>query len=825
MEISIHVVFSDPLVAPGQVRVASASVKETAVPTSPTAQYTDFSKDVLGRYVCNGLDEAMRSIGGRADARPFDIIIIGGGAFGGALAQHLLYSDKLRNHRILVLEAGPFVFAEHAQNLPNIGVVAPGPVVIDPGVLRAEVWGLPWRTNVSNGFPGLAYCIGGRSVFFGGWSPQLLDAEMPAPQWPAQVVQDLNNKYFRDASVQIGVDETNDFVFGRMHRTLRTLLAAGLNAVTAAIPLADLPSPPWPVSASGIEKLEAPLAVQGRPPRSGFFPINKFSSVPLVIRATRQAWIESGGDDVRKRLMVVPNCHVTSLETSISQGSGQVTVVHTNKGSVQVPPRGVVVLAAGTIESTRLALLSFQGVLCYDLIGTNLVSHLRSNYAFRLPRAAFPNLGNRDLQASALFVKCRTNPHPDGSVSHFHLQITGSGLKGLDTNSEAELFQKIPDVDTIDVLRLADEDSVVVNVRGVGEIQPGNPQNRVTLSAETDEFQIARAFVSINLTQNDNDTWDAMDAGAEQVRQIFAAPAGAVDVLRNRDGLGTTHHEGGTLRMGVSPTESVTTPHARFHHVVNAYVAGPALLPSLGSPNPMLSGVALARRIAEHLVAPLPPPQLEANYEWLFDGTVASFANWQQAGPGNFEYDGGEQVLVARPGPEIGLLFYTGQAFSDFTLRLQFRVDAQSDNSGIFVRFRDPRNPPPAGLNDPRIAGNPAWLAVDTGFEAQVDDAAQPDQADKHRTGAIYDVEIGPALGQQQYARGSSLQPGEWNDLEITVQGDSYQVLLNGFQTTSFTNTDVTRGRSAGQDPLSGLIGLQTHTGAVAFRAVRILPV
>src|SRR6185503_18100593 len=99
--------------------------------------------------------------------------------------------------------------------------------------------------------------------------------------------------------------------------------------------------------------------------------------------------------------------------------------------------------------------------------------------------------------------------------------------------------------------------------------------------------------------------WDVMDTTAGQVRDIFAAPAGATDVMRNRDGLGTTHHEGGTLRTGISPAASVTTPNARFHHVVNAYVAGPALLPSLGSPNPMLSGVALARRIAEHLVAPL----------------------------------------------------------------------------------------------------------------------------------------------------------------------------------------------------------------------------
>src|SRR5262249_12834062 len=156
-----------------------------------------------------------------------------------------------------------------------------------------------------------------------------------------------------------------------------------------------------------------------------------------------------------------------------------------------------------------------------------------------------------------------------------------------------------------------------------------------------------------------------------------------------------------------------------------------------------------------------------------------------------FEYDPNEQVIVARPGGDIGLFFYTAQSFSDFTLRLQFRLDSRDDNSGVFVRFRDPRQPPPAGLNDPRIAANSAWLAVDTGFEVQIDEKAQPDGADMHRTAAIYAVPIGSGAGQQTYARGSSLRPGEWNDYEIAVTGDAYQVSLNGLQTANFTNNDA----------------------------------
>src|SRR5262249_20812402 len=191
----------------------------------------------------------------------------------------------------------------------------------------------------------------------------------------------------------------------------------------------------------------------------------------------------SANDDVKKRLMVVPNCHVTRLQTTTTQGTAQVTAINTNQGQILLPQRGVVVLAAGTIESTRPALESVGGIIGYDLIGANLISHMRSNYTFRLPRAVVPALAGRDLQASALFVKCRKS-HADGSVSHFHLQITAAGLKGIGTNSEAELFQMIPDIDTISGFRQADENSIVMTVRAVGELQASNLGTRVSLSGE-----------------------------------------------------------------------------------------------------------------------------------------------------------------------------------------------------------------------------------------------------------------------------------------------------------------------------------------------------
>src|SRR5260370_7165283 len=136
-----------------------------------------------------------------------------------------------------------------------MGISAPGPVQDDPGGLRQLVWGLPWRSFVAGGFPGLAFNLGGRSVFWGGWSPQLLNAEMPNDDpanpadttkypnlWPKQVVDDLNNQYFHEAAQQIGVTETNDFIFGDLHTALRRQLFEAIkkNQVTNAVPLPEL---------------------------------------------------------------------------------------------------------------------------------------------------------------------------------------------------------------------------------------------------------------------------------------------------------------------------------------------------------------------------------------------------------------------------------------------------------------------------------------------------------------------------------------------------------------------------------------------------------
>jgi len=305
--------------------------------------------------------------------------------------------------------------------------------------------------------------------------------------------------------------------------------------------------------------------------------------------------------------------------------------------------------------------------------------------------------------------------------------------------------------------------------------------------------------------------------------------------------------------------DAVTNDYGRVHDTTNCYVAGPALFPTVGSPNPMLTGVALGRRAADLLNAavlpgpdPVVSPQPEAGFRPLFDGTAATFARWRLAGPagGGMLHCDGE--MVSYGGGGLRLFYYAAEAFADFTLRLQFRiVDPAQHNSGVFVRF--PR--PTLDLATPALVdrakrepafdgGNHAWKPVIAGFEVQIDDNArgdtgkdfygirpEPDGKYKNRTGAIYKIQAGdrvwhlgfnePAV--QDYTPGPPLVPGVWFEYEIAVQGDDYTVFLTNTQTgdrrrtTFFRNTDAERGRAP------GFVGVQAYAGnTVAWRHIRV---
>ena len=51
--------------------------------------------------------------------------------------------------------------------------------------------------------------------------------------------------------------------------------------------------------------------------------------------------------------------------------------------------------------------------------------------------------------------------------------------------------------------------------------------------------------------------------------------------------------------MGLRGDGSITDTYGKFHNIKNAYVVGPALYPTIGSANPSLTALTLARRTAQ----------------------------------------------------------------------------------------------------------------------------------------------------------------------------------------------------------------------------------
>jgi len=540
--------------------------------------------DVLGRFVCNTWDEAINNGGA-----PFDAVIVGGGMFGGYCADKISRSSGDRPLRVLVLEAGPFLVPTHVQNLPQAGLDVPDPIFpsADSGVARDLVWGLPWRSNVQ--FVGQAYCVGGKSLYWGGWCPRLQADDLAS--WPPSVAQYLTQNY-PTLEQQTGVADSTDFIQGPLFNLLKTRFTTLAQGGVANV--------------SSVE--DPPLAVQGQSPASGLFAFDKYSSVTVLIDAARQAARQS---DAQRRLFVVPNAHVTRLDMA----NGVVTGLHACVNGVaqflSIGPNCSVILAAGIIESTRLALLSFPtspGDPSNELMGRNLISHVRSNMYFKVLRSALdpgntlPSL----LQTGALLVR---GTAPQGK---FQIQVTASADMG--GNSDALLYAMVPDIDQLDAL-LASQQAGWISFafRGASQLTgdmatsvPDQSGRWINLSPfESDEFGIPRAYVQFMTSAAEEILAGTMEACMVALAQALANGNAANLQMSNpeRDPLGSTYHEGGTLWMGTAPATSVTDTNGRFHHVANAYCADQALLVTVGSVNPTLTGLTLARKVSEAVEA------------------------------------------------------------------------------------------------------------------------------------------------------------------------------------------------------------------------------
>jgi hypothetical protein len=199
------------------------------------------------------------------------------------------------------------------------------------------------------------------------------------------------------------------------------------------------------------------------------------------------------------------------------------------------------------------------------------------------------------------------------------------------------------------------------------------------------------------------------------------------------------------------------------------------------------------------VVAIAPALTAQQSSRALFNGK--DLDGWQQVGPGSFVVKDG--MMKTEGG--MGMLWYTREKIAHATIRVVFKLTSKESDSGVFIRI-------------PEKPAEP-WMPINRGYEVEIGD--WPD--DYSCTGVLYTF-------TKAWAR--PIKPiGEWNTMDITIDGPHTIVYLNGVKVTDFTEGQTVPEKLVGSHdpdrgprPNSGFIGLQNHPGSeVYFREVSVV--
>ena len=341
--------------------------------------------------------------------------------------------------------------------------------------------------------------------------------------------------------------------------------------------------------------------------------------------------------------------HATATGFEIDRATGRVTGVgarHLGGGQLLARARHVVI-AAGTIESTRLLLLldaAHEGRVfagCAAL-GRYFQDHFSAPVA-RLAARDFRRLnrmfGQRFVGSTMRSLRLELRPAAQaaeavssafghvsaeaGDDSAFALLrdlLRERQERGrLRLRSVAQLASQLPALAETGLWRyglkrLRWPPDARLHLRVDVEQLP-HPDNRIMLSSECDCLGQRRAMIAWRVRAAEHRTFGAYARrftafwrrhGLDEVARIdwlIAAEAPGERIAElGRD----TYHPTGSTRMGQDRRDAVVDPDLRTHALPNLWVASASVLPSSGSANPTLTLMLLARRLGDRLASSQP---------------------------------------------------------------------------------------------------------------------------------------------------------------------------------------------------------------------------
>ncbi|MFI6296505.1 GMC oxidoreductase [Nonomuraea sp. NPDC050790] len=476
--------------------------------------------------------------------RLVDFIVIGSGMGGGVLAHQLLKSAENQGRplpEVLVLEAGGYLFPTHVGNLPRVHG--------DDGDTNKILWDL-WYSYRAKRYAGpkdldvgQAYCLGGRSVFWGALIPEMQPEEFDG--WPPRLSGALRRRWYSLA---------RDLLNGTTppattHRKkVKQQLATAVPELT---------------------QFNVPLAVEHVLARRLEIPSSIFSTAALLFEdRLRRPW--------QNNLHINLNHRVTSVGFDPAR-PGHVHSVHAvdllanRERTYYLKDGGSVILAAGTVDSAVIALASGLG---HPLAGRGLTDHPTYYRPFSVPR-------DSPFFETAEATKLVLRGFVDDQTSEVPLNVV------LEMGADFNQLRVDEELSTV-----LTADSAMTGMLVFFPAVPLVDGNRVRLEANGTVIEMAHASVA------------GLEARAEDLgNRIIAALGGRATGALARTTLGAVGHEVGTLRMGADESRGVVNPDLKVFGTDNLYVCDLSVFPTSPAANPSLTLAALALRLADHLTA------------------------------------------------------------------------------------------------------------------------------------------------------------------------------------------------------------------------------
>lgn len=509
----------------------------------------------------------------------FDVLIIGSGHAGGMAAKVLTEKGA----RCLMLNAGPVADVVHdaerkpAYELPYRGFRPPGKVehVFQSNEFNANVWvdekEVPYTFDPAHPYNWVRVRLfGGRSLFWSRQSFRLSDYEFKArshdgfgDDWPISHAE-LSPFYSRVEDI---------------------FQVCGAMDGPPQMPDGNfiLDKDPWSDSmlrftAAG-KRLNMPICK----PRRALGRNGLASSVNLLL------------PDAEKTGKLTSVANAVVRELTVDKATGRPNGCHfvdrLSQREMTVKAR-VVVLAAGTLESTRLLLNSNIGNSS-GLVGRYLMDQIYgAGMVCSVPEARSGRSNTKLMGGGAIVPRFRNiNSKSNSFMRGYALNVTSS-TGGLDPRNFAAYGAELQH-------KLDEYHGSGFHMTIMGEVL-GRYENHVRIDKEkVDAWGIPVLHVETSYTDNEYAmAEDAVDVGCE-----VAEAAGFEVLSRNNvpNPPGYSIHEVGTCRMGDDPKRSVLNRWNQSHDHKNLFVVDGSAFTSSGWQNPTMTILSLSMRASEYL--------------------------------------------------------------------------------------------------------------------------------------------------------------------------------------------------------------------------------